>query len=151
MTLDVKGGLKNTTISSNQYVVFEELLSNAIDSYLIRRDSDSDAPKFSVTFEIKFFPFSLFEDEEYDLAVTCIDNGAGFGDEQVKAFVTKDSTYKDYLKILGIGKCKGAGRIQYFHYFDALKIDSVYYDKGGAKAPHIECRFRGAGNIGIKL
>ncbi|SFU66637.1 hypothetical protein SAMN04488527_1101 [Aliiroseovarius crassostreae] len=41
MTLDVRGSLKNTKLSKNPYVVFEELLSNAIDSFLIRRDADT--------------------------------------------------------------------------------------------------------------
>lgn len=130
MTLDIRGGLKNTSISGNKYVVIEELLSNAIDSYLIRKNEDSDAPLMSVAFEIKFFKASLFEDGGYDLSIACTDNGAGFGDSQVRAFVTKDSTYKDYLAIQGIGKCKGAGRIQYFHYFNRLQIESRYLSDG---------------------
>lgn len=125
MTLDIKGGLKNTSISHNKYVVFEELLSNAIDSYLIRRNTESDIPPLKIQLGVEFFSNSLFS-STYDVAVWCKDNGAGFGDEQVKAFVTKDSTYKDYLQIQGIGKCKGAGRIQFFHFFSQLEIDSVY-------------------------
>jgi hypothetical protein len=39
MTLDIRGSKKTTGISDNQFVVFEELLSNSIDSYLIRKDS----------------------------------------------------------------------------------------------------------------
>jgi len=129
MTLDVKGGLKNTEISSNQYVVIEELISNAIDSYLIRKNLETDVPKFFAELKIDFYPSSLIDDTQYDISILCRDNGAGFGDAQVKAFVTKDSTYKDYLKIQGIGKCKGAGRIQYFHYFRSLKIDSYFSEE----------------------
>lgn len=44
MTLDIRGSLKNTKLSSNAYVVFEELLSNAIDSYLIRKHLEPSAP-----------------------------------------------------------------------------------------------------------
>ncbi|GAA5001465.1 hypothetical protein GCM10023206_03950 [Acinetobacter puyangensis] len=128
MTLDIKGGLKNTPPSVNRYVVIEELLANAIDSYLIRRNEDLNPPKLSITFEIEFYQKSLFEDDEYDLAISCLDNGAGFGNAQVKAFITKDSTFKDYLQIEGLGKCKGAGRIQFFHYFESLNIDSNYLD-----------------------
>jgi hypothetical protein len=131
MTLDIKGGLKNTSISHNRYVVFEEMLSNAIDSYLIRRSVDVNAPPLSIEIGVEFFPRSLLDGGDYEVVVWCIDNGAGFGDEEVKAFVTKDSTYKDYLQIQGIGKCKGAGRIQYFHYFSQLEIDSVFESKNG--------------------
>ncbi|KAA8733788.1 type I restriction enzyme HsdR N-terminal domain-containing protein [Acinetobacter qingfengensis] len=129
MTLDIKGGLKNTPPSVNRYVVVEELLANAIDSYLIRRKEDLNIPKLSIFFEIDFIQNSLLEDGEYDLNISCSDNGAGFGNLQVKAFVTKDSTFKDYLQIEGIGKCKGAGRIQFFHYFKSLNIDSNYLDE----------------------
>lgn len=126
MALDVKGGLKNTSMSTNKFVVFEELFSNAIDSYLIRRNNDSNVPDLLITFEIEFIRRSLLNPDDCDVFISCTDNGAGFGDDQVKAFLTKDSTYKDYLKINGIGKCKGAGRIQFFHYFDNIKIDSKF-------------------------
>lgn len=78
-------------------------------------------------FQIEVINTSLFG-EQFDVHVSCSDNGAGFGDEQVKAFVTMDTTYKDYLQIQGIGKCKGAGRVQYFHHFNRLSISSVYQD-----------------------
>ncbi|UOD27948.1 hypothetical protein INH39_20995 [Massilia violaceinigra] len=130
MTLDIKGGLKNTSVSHKRYVVFEELLSNAIDSYLIRRSSDPHAPPLRIEIGVEFVNGSLFAGRDEQIVVWCKDNGAGFGDEQVKAFVTKDTTYKDYLQIAGIGKCKGAGRIQFFHYFSQLAIDSVF-DAGG--------------------
>ncbi len=130
MTLDIRGGLKNTAINHSDYVVLEEMLSNAIDSYLIRRNHDSAAPLFNTELNIVLLSANLMEDA-FDLEISCKDNGAGFGDAQVKAFVTKDSTYKDYLNIKGIGKCKGAGRIQFFHHFNRLSIDSVYPTESG--------------------
>lgn len=125
MTLDIRGGLKNTAINKSDYVVFEEILSNAIDSYLIRRNGEKDAPPFLVKIHTEIIDTTLFGDG-FDVEISCIDNGAGFGDEQVKAFITKDSTYKDQLQIQGIGKCKGAGRIQLFHHFDKFSLDSVF-------------------------
>ncbi|CAL8479381.1 hypothetical protein [Caballeronia sp. S22] len=124
MTLDIRGGLKNTAINNSDYVVFEELLSNAIDSYLIRRNGENGSPVFFVKFHTTIIDASLFGDR-FEVEISCTDNGAGFGDDQVKAFITKDSTYKDQLQIQGIGKCKGAGRIQYFHHFDRFSVDSV--------------------------
>jgi len=125
MTLDVRGGLKNTAINHSNYIAFEEMLSNAIDSYLIRRSREKDTPPFFAKIEIEIFRTDLFGGT-FDLDVSCSDNGAGFGDEQVKAFVTKDSTYKDDLTIQGIGKCKGAGRIQFFHHFSTFSLDSIF-------------------------
>lgn len=125
MTLDIRGSIKNTKLSSNPYVVFEELISNAIDSYLIRKHSDLSAPSMRVEIEVDFSPADMLEDTE-NMAIFCKDNGCGLGEHQLKAFLTKDTSYKDDLPIPGIGKCKGAGRIQFFHHFSALSIDSTY-------------------------
>lgn len=129
MTLDIRGGRKNTAINHSDYVAFEEMLSNAIDSYLIRKNRDSNASSFLMKIDIKIIDADLFG-SQFGVEIYCADNGAGFGDDEVKAFVTKDSTYKDQLQIPGIGKCKGAGRIQFFHHFDRLSIDSVIEQSG---------------------
>jgi hypothetical protein len=125
MTLDIRGGIKNTKLSSNPYIVFEELISNAIDSYLIRRNSEATAPRMLIEIEVEFSAADLVDDLE-ELTVSCKDNGCGFGEDQLNAFLTKDTSYKDDLPIPGIGKCKGAGRIQLFHHFSALSIDSTF-------------------------
>lgn len=126
MTLDIRGSLKNTRINHNHYVVIDELFSNAVDSYLIRKNIEKDIEGLQVKFLIEFFDQNLFDKNKVDMRITCTDNGAGFGDEQTKAFVTKDTSYKDDLSISGVGKCKGSGRVQFFHYFSKLKINSVY-------------------------
>jgi len=127
MTLDIRGSIKNTKLSLNQYVVFEELIANAIDACLIRRANDQSAPAMNVTIEVDFLRADLLEDREL-MNVSCADNGCGLGDDQLKAFLTKDTSYKDDLSISGIGKCKGAGRIQFFHHFSAMAITSTYRD-----------------------
>lgn len=129
MTLDIRGGRKNTAVNHSYYIAFEEMLSNAIDSYLIRKNRFSALPPFLLKIEITVIDADFFGGQ-FDVEIGCADNGAGFGDDEVKAFVTKDSTYKDQLQIPGIGKCKGAGRIQLFHHFDRLVIDSVFERSG---------------------
>lgn len=129
MTLDIRGGRKNTAINHSDYVVFEEMLSNAIDSYLIRKSRVNATPPFSIQFYITVIPDDLLG-AQWSVEIGSKDNGAGFGDDEVKAFVTKDSTYKDQLQIPGIGKCKGAGRIQFFHHFERLAIDSTFEQSG---------------------
>lgn len=129
MTLDIRGGRKNTAINHSDYVAFEEMLSNSIDSYLIRKNRASTTPPFLMKIDIKLTDADLLG-SQFEVEICCTDNGAGFGDDEVKAFVTKDSTYKDQLQIPGIGKCKGAGRIQFFHHFDRLSIDSVFERSG---------------------
>ena len=132
MTLDIRGGIKNTKLSTNPYIVFEELISNAIDSYLIRKHGEPSTSSMRVEIEVNFRAAELLEDTE-TMDVSCKDNGCGFGQDQLKAFLTKDTSYKDDLEIAGIGKCKGAGRIQFFHHFNAMSIDSTYRENGGIK------------------
>lgn len=127
MTLDVRGSLKNTKISSNKYVVIEELISNSIDSFLIRRDEDPSKIDLRVAVSIRLFDSSLLGDQ-LDISISCTDNGCGLGEEQTDAFLTKDTSYKDDLSIAGIGKCKGAGRIQFFHSFEKFGLRSTYRD-----------------------
>lgn len=132
MALDIKGSLKNTRVNANRFVFIDELLSNAIDSFLIRQKNDPSTLALDVTFAVEFFQKNL-DGTESDLKITCTDNGSGFGDEQVKAFVTKDTTFKDNLLIEGIGKCKGLGRIQFLHYFNKISIESLYIAAGEVK------------------
>lgn len=127
MTLDIRGSLKNTKLSSNKYVVVEELISNSIDAFLIRRNQDPSKTDLKVTVSIDLFKTGLLDDQ-IDLLISCTDNGCGLGDEQTDAFITKDTSYKDDLSIAGIGKCKGAGRIQFFHSFEKVSIRSTYRD-----------------------
>jgi hypothetical protein len=125
MTLDIRGSLKSTKLSRNPYVVFEELISNAIDSFLIRKNGDTSISKLQIDITVDFFSADLIDGVE-DMSISCKDNGCGLGDEQLNAFLTKDTSYKDDLPIPGIGKCLGAGRIQFFHHFSALTLSSTY-------------------------
>lgn len=129
MALDIRGSLKNTRKSKNSLVVFDELLANSIDAFLIRRSSTDEELDLEIKFLIKAQRADLLH-QEYDLEITCSDNGCGIGPDQLKAFLTKDTSYKDSLKIRGIGNCKGSGRVQFFHHFSTLALSSVYLKDG---------------------
>ncbi|MFQ6755538.1 hypothetical protein V6Z72_14425 [Cereibacter sphaeroides] len=129
MTLDIRGSLKNTRISNNPLVVVDELLANSIDAFLIRRFSSEESISLKIDLSVKAIAADLLG-ETYDLEISCKDNGCGLGSEQRKAFLTKDTSYKDDLSIAGIGKCKGAGRVQFFHHFSEIQISSFYTDEG---------------------
>ena len=130
MTLDIRGSLKNTKISSDGYVVLEELISNSIDAFLIRHHMDPGSRSLAVSIEADITSSGLLADGT-DISITCTDNGCGFGDVQADAFVTKDTSYKDDLAIAGIGKCKGSGRIQYFHHFERVGVRSTFRNETG--------------------
>jgi hypothetical protein len=129
MTLDIRGSLKNTKISSNRYVVIEDLISNSIDSFLIRRHQGPSDVDLRITVSVDLFAADLLEDQ-LQVSISCTDNGSGFGDEETNAFLTKDTSYKDDLPIAGIGKCKGSGRIQFFHHFGRVEVRSTYRSDG---------------------
>ncbi|RYE94859.1 MAG: hypothetical protein EOO77_43720, partial [Oxalobacteraceae bacterium] len=130
MTLDIRGSLKNTKISWDGYVVLEELISNSIDAFLIRQHTDLGFRSLAVLIEADITSSGLLDDFS-DISITCTDNGCGFGDDQADAFVTKDTSYKDDLAIAGIGKCKGSGRIQYFHHFERVGVRSTFRTEAG--------------------
>ncbi|MCW2392865.1 C4-dicarboxylate-specific signal transduction histidine kinase [Sphingobium sp. B1D7B] len=132
MTLDIRGSLKNTKLSHNPYVVLEELISNSIDSFLIRKASDGSVNDMRIAVEVRFSPGDLVGGTEM-MTISCRDNGCGLGDEQLAAFLTKDTSYKDDLEITGIGQCKGAGRIQYFHHFAAVSLETTFMMEGRRK------------------
>ncbi|WP_436399417.1 hypothetical protein [Roseobacter sp. S98] len=130
LTLDIRGSLKNTRISKNPLVVVDELLANSIDALLIRQAASTDKPPLQITLAVKAETSNLLGDE-YDLEVVCADNGCGLGPEQLQAFLTKDTSYKDDLEIPGIGECKGTGRVQFFHHFTTISISSIYASPDG--------------------
>lgn len=104
MTLDIRGSLKNTRISSNRHVVLEELISNSIDSFLIRQHDDPAKRRLEVKLVAEIRSSGLVGDSP-DLSIFCTDNGCGLGDDQTEAFLTKVTSYEDDLSIAGIGKC----------------------------------------------
>ena len=62
MALDIRGSLKNTKINNNKYIFIDELLANAVDSYLIRKDSDDESIEgLKVEFIIEFFDKGLVD------------------------------------------------------------------------------------------
>ena len=81
MTLDIRGILKNTKISSDGYVVLEELISNSIDVFLIRQHADPQARSLAVSVEVDLTPTDFLADGT-DISVTCTDNGCGFGEDR---------------------------------------------------------------------
>ena len=119
MTLDVRGSVKNSKKSKNPLVVVDELFANSIDAFLIRQASSDSDLSLDISFTVRASTSNLWENE-YDMEIECENNGCGFDPNQLKAFVTKDTSYKDDLNISGIGTCKGSGRVQYFHHFSTI-------------------------------
>ena len=125
MALDVRGSLKNAKLNNNIYMFADELFANAIDAFLIRKEKQKDVTDLKIKFSSETIN-APFDNTQKELTIKCSDNGIGLGVDQTKAFVTQFTSYKDDLKIKGIGECKGSGRIQYLLYFSGMKIKSIY-------------------------
>ena len=136
MTLDIRGSLKNTRKSKNALVVVDELMANSIDAFLIRRAATEGDLSLEIQFAVKAQKSDLLG-QEYDLEIECVDNGCGLGRDQLKAFLTKDTSYKDDLSIPGIGNCKGTGRVQFFHHFSKVSLSSVFLENGEKYSVHL--------------
>lgn len=136
MTLDIRGSLKNTRKSKNALVVVDELIANSVDAFLIRRATTQGDLNLEIKFSVRAQKSDLLG-HEYDLEIECVDNGCGLGPDQLKAFLTKDTSYKDDLNIPGIGNCKGAGRVQFFHHFSKLSLLSMYLEDGKKNRVHL--------------
>ena len=89
---------------------------NPIDAFLIRKEKQKDVTDLKIKFSSETIN-APFDNTQKELTIKCSDNGIGLGVDQTKAFVTQFTSYKDDLKIKGIGECKGSGRIQYLLYF----------------------------------
>lgn len=107
MTLDIRDSLKNTRKSKNALVVVDELMTNSIDAFFIRRATTDGDLSLETKFATKARKSDLL-DQEYDLEIECVDNGRGLGPDQLKAFFTKNTSYKDGLSIPGIAKVQVA-------------------------------------------
>jgi hypothetical protein len=136
MTLDIRGSLKNTRKSKNALVVVDELMANSIDAFLIRHAHSEGDLSLEIKFAVKALKSDLLG-QEYDLEIECVDNGCGLGPDQLKAFLTKDTSYKDDLSIPGIGNCKGTGRVQFFHHFSKVSLSSLYSENGKKYHVHL--------------
>jgi len=95
-----------------------EAFTNALEAIRARQRSDEFFGQISVRIDSRE---NLLQ-TEFD-ALTVIDDGIGFNDEEFKRF----NTYKEGSKGF---KNLGSGRFQYAHYFDTTTVTSNYQQEG---------------------
>ena len=107
--LNIVGSLKIIKKHKEPFGLIKELLSNAIEACLIKKE-ESDLASISVSILTKKTHDNLLSEIEI------VDNGIGFNPKQWESFCCLGTTTKAEYK------CKGAGRIQYWHYFNSVTI-----------------------------
>lgn len=89
MALAIRGRSRNTKPKPNDCVVIEDLISNAIDDFIIRRHQDSETRSLDVSIEVDVIADGPLGDGT-DIALTCTGNDCCFGDDHTEAFLTND-------------------------------------------------------------
>lgn len=122
MQVDIVGRIRNLQLPVTQPLIpLFECLVNSIESI---EDSGVNSGRIDVYFDRDARQVAIAGTEETTLAsirdVTIVDNGAGFNDENVKAFFLSDSTRK-----ANRGN-KGIGRFTWLKVFSEAVIDSTY-------------------------
>ncbi len=114
MTFNIVGALENQRMNRDQFICIKELLSNSIESCMLRKEKDSSFRDF----EIKIS--TTHDEKNHCQTITVLDNGIGFSQDEWREFCIPYTTNKKLFK------CKGTGRIQFWHYFATVKIKSVF-------------------------
>ncbi len=114
--LNIVGSLKIIKKNKHPFGVIKELLSNAIEACLIKKD------EFGLDEGISINIKTNCNENNNLIGIEITDNGIGFNPKQWESFCCLGTTNKSRFK------CKGAGRIQFWHYFNDVKISTIYID-----------------------
>lgn len=117
-----EGILKGVKKSQNKFQPIFEAFTNSLESIHLNTDK-SDNGKITLRLH---FTSDLFSDTNTFNSITIIDSGIGFDDENLE----RVNRYKDTRK--GFNN-RGAGRIQFLHYFDEIQYDSTFYNENRFK------------------
>ncbi len=129
MAFNVDGALANYVKNKDKFACLKELLSNAIESCMIRKDAENSFSNFEVVIDTT----NNKKDSRCE-TITVSDNGIGFNTHEWKEFCTIFTTNKR------IYKCKGSGRIQFWHYFSKVKVNSIFNENNEFKK--FECEIK---------
>jgi len=121
MSFDLMGTLSNTSLNKNEYITIFELLSNSIESFHLRKNVDEKINQLFINITLSEGDFKRHNDALFSIEFQ--DNGIGFNKKEWAAFCTPNTTNKRLFH------CKGIGRIQFWHYFENVKIDSNYEEE----------------------
>lgn len=125
LQLDLKGKIRNTKlpVANALWPLFEAVV-NSIHAI---EDSKTADGRIDITIERDLI---LPAGEGIDRRLppiksfTVIDNGIGFNDDNLKSFLTSDSTHK------AVKGAKGVGRFIWLKAFDAVRVESDFYAEG---------------------
>ena len=127
-SVNIRGRVKNTNLpTSHPLIPIFEAIVNSFEAIDERRRYYSD-DKYYIKINVSYDgQRALFEEDDKiarnPKSFIIEDNGIGFTDDNLKSFLTSDSSYKESLG------GKGVGRFVWLKAFESVDVDSVYEDK----------------------
>ena len=118
--IDYKGQLQKIQKSNNKLQPLYEALTNSIEAIKLLEDNN----KKEIFIKLFLVP-KLFSDETNDFELSKLiikDYGVGFNDKEFERFTKLHDNSKGYNN-------QGSGRIQYMHFFENTKFESIYFDE----------------------
>lgn len=116
--MNLSGAMDLIPMSKNPLSPVYEAMTNSLEALIQRAENE----KISGEIKLHLYFSGLLDDKELE-QVDIIDNGIGFTDENYERFCEFFDKSKGYDN-------RGTGRLQYFHRFQAIKIDSVFKNNG---------------------
>lgn len=111
--MNLSGAMDLIKMSKNPLAPVYEAITNSLEALT---QVKSSTPGY---IEVRLFFAGLFENEEKLEQIEIVDNGAGFNEEnygRFREFFVKSKGYDN----------RGTGRLQYFHRFHRVRVDSVF-------------------------
>lgn len=124
--MNLSGAMDLIKMSKNPLAPIYEAITNSLEA-LAQRDSFN-----SGEIEVRLFFTGLFESEDKLEQIDIVDNGVGFNTENYDRF------REFFVKTKGYDN-RGTGRLQYFHRFHRVRIDSIFDGGGKFFRRKIEC------------
>jgi hypothetical protein len=127
-SVNLRGRVKNTNLpTSYPLIPIFEAIVNSFEAIDERRRYYPD-DKYYININVSYDGQRALFEEDNKIArnpksFIIEDNGIGFTDDNLKSFLTSDSSYKESLG------GKGVGRFVWLKAFESVDVDSVYEDK----------------------
>jgi hypothetical protein len=117
--VNIKGAMGLIKKSNHFLAPIFEAVTNSFEAINSKKFTNNETPFI----QINLYFTGLFQDERFFEKVEVIDNGIGFDNASYNRYRTLLDKTKGFNN-------RGSGRLQYFHRFDSIKIDSNFESDG---------------------
>jgi len=127
-SMNLSGAMETIKRSNNPLTPLFEAITNSLESIAQRKFLEGEIHEIDVILHFT----GLINEVKQLIEIEIIDNGSGFTEENFSRFVEFFDKSKGYHN-------RGTGRLQYFHCFEKVKINSVFQSNGELFRRTFEC------------